>query len=137
MSVSNQIVRSSGRALANGATLAGVKLVEKVTVGSHSSGKQIAMESLVMAVSTLGTGVVNSLISSVVSLPSFVISIEETYGLDLVNLILYVMIIKFSSISTGDGKSLVKLTLEGVAAIILGGYVVAPINNMLPWTMTK
>lgn len=137
MSVSNEIMRSSGRALANGVTLAGVKLVEKVTVGSHSSGKQIAMESLVMAASTLGTGVVNSLISSVVSLPSFVISIEETYGLDLINLILYVMIIKFSSISTGDSKSLVKLTLEGVAAIILGGYVVAPINNMLPWTMTK
>jgi len=135
MSVQNQIIRNSGRAISNALGMVGVKLVDEYLVSRDKvSLKEIGVDSLVLGTTTLVSGVANSMVSKVVKLPNWVMSIEASYGLDLVNLLIYVVAIKLVDMKMwpGGGRPLVKIILEAVSALVMGSYFIQPINNLLP-----
>lgn len=137
MSVQNSIIRNSGRAIANGVSMLGVKLVDDMVISKHGvNKKELILDSVVLGGTTLLSGTVNSMLTNMVTLPSWIYSIEASYGLDLINLLLYVITIKIIDMKAyGNTKSFVKVVLEAVSALVLGSYVVGPLNTLLPVSM--
>lgn len=139
MSFQNQLIRSSGRAIANGAALVGAK-----TIGSYAGGKSpmadsksTLIEGGILAATTLVSGTVNTFVASMVKLPAWVLAIEVSYGLDVINLLTYVLAVKVYQMKSGKSESLIKIVLEGVAGLVGGSYLVGPLNNLLPIGMVS
>ena len=132
----NSIIRNSGKAIANSVALVGVKVVDGYAISKQKSDmKEIGIDAAVMAGSTFLSGTANSALNSMVSLPGWVKSLEYSYGVDLITLIIYVALVKLIDMKMNYKSSFVKVVLEAVVALIGGSYIINPLNNYLPLSM--
>lgn len=124
------------RALANATAIAGIDVANGIFVlkGSFKDldYKNIAIDSTIMGVATLLTGVVNSLIMTRMKLPHFIGVIESQYSVDIITVLLYLAVeYIYSMLSKTEGKGLMINLFEAISAILLGSYIEAPIMNLL------
>lgn len=130
------IGKDASKALANAGSLAVIDFTNaKFVMGAslkEINGKNIAIDSLIMGVSTLGTSVVNSMIVTRMKLPKFITVIESEFGVDLVTIVLYILgQFIYNKLSKRQSKGMVMSLFEAVGAILLGNYIAAPIENLL------
>lgn len=139
MSIKNMmkgVGKDASKALANAGSLAVIDFTNaKFVMGAslkEINAKNIAIDSLIMGVSTLGTSVVNSMIVTRMKLPKFITVIESEFGVDLVTIVLYILgQFIYNKLSKRQSKGMVMSLFEAIGAILLGNYIAAPIENLL------
>lgn len=93
---------------------------------SRGEAKSLGVDFAVMASATI----VNELLLNMVSLPSFLQSIKNTYGVDMLTVLLYVGV-KFMLPQQYKG-GVVKNLLLGVGTVLVSNYVETPLRPYAP-----
>ena len=113
----------------NGVIIGGIDVAMDKYNGSYEGGtamKDFGVNFSVMAGSTL----INELILNMVSLPSFLQSLKNLYGVDILTVALYVGIKFMLPVRYKGG--VVKNTLMGVATVLASNYVETPLRPYAP-----
>ena len=121
----------------NGVVVGGLQIgVDSYMAGGMSMNKykmkEFGVDFAVMGSATI----VNELLVNSLSLPSFLQTLKNTYGVDILTVVLYVVVKNFLP---GEYKgSLVRNVLLGLGTVLITNYVETPLRPYAPnWLLPK